>query len=381
MKVVHICLVAYLDGWGYQDNLLPDYMVKAGHDVVVVSSANHFPSFLKNEEKEKIQAKGNEYYYNNVHIYRIKTKLNTSNFNFYCSGLSNILKKERPDVIFHHDVNCTTMLQCWWYCKKNPNTKLFVDNHADYINQSKRKLWNLLVPHGLLRLCVKLISKRVLKFYGVSPERCLYFEKVYGAPHSKVSLLPIGSDTDLSDALSNDKQSLRAKYGIPVDAKVIISGGKMGEEKGTKNLIDAVGNIHKDDNNVRLILFGSFTDEDTKLLAEKTDFVFIQGWCNREKTLELLKLSDIACWPIHHTTLIEDAIGCAIPIIIRETGNTSHLIEGNGEFVESGKQDELVIAVKKIFDDLNSYKSNALIKKEKLSYKTIVSQIESDCKQ
>ena len=380
MKVIHICLVAYLDGWGYQDNLLPDYMAKAGHNVVVVSSANHFPSFLKYEEKEKILAKGNEYYYNKVHIYRIKTKLNTSNYNFYSSGLSDILKKEKPDVIFHHDVNCTTMLQCWWYCRKNPNTKLFVDNHADYINQSKRKLWNMLIPHGLLKLCVKFISNRVLKFYGVSPERCLYFEKAYGAPHSKVSLLPIGCDTDLSDKLSNDIQSLRIKYNIPVGAKVITSGGKMGKDKGTHSLINAAKDLGKVGSDVILLLFGSFTDEETKLLAEKSDFVIIHGWCDRTKTLELLKLSDIACWPIHHTTLIEDAIGCGLPIIVRKTGNTSHLVGGNGEFVESGKQEELVIAVKKVFDDLNSYKSEAMIKKERLSYNAIVSQVISDCK-
>lgn len=372
-------MVAYLDGWGYQDNLLPEYMSKAGHDVVVISSANHFPSFLKNEDKEIIIAKGADYFINKVHIYRIQTKLDTSNYNFYCKGIINILKKEKPDIIFHHDVNCTTMLHSWLYCLKNTNTKYFIDSHADFINQSNNKLWNLIIPHGLLRICTKLISRRVSKFYGVSPERCQYFEKVYGAPHKKISLLPIGSDTDLSDALTNNIQELRSKYKLPLNSKIIISGGKMSKDKGTIDLINAASELQKFDLNIILLLFGSFEDEETKCLAFNSEFVIFQGWCDRAKTLELLKLSDIACWPKHHTTLVEDAIGCAIPIIVRKTGNTLHLIDGNGVFVDYGKPEELVSAVMTIIKNKKSYNDKALAKKDKLSYKTIAKQVINDC--
>ena len=152
----------------------------------------------------------------------------------------------------------------------------------------------------------------------------------------------------------------------------------MGKDKGTQELIRAVIDLKNVVNNIRLLLFGSFVDEETKQLAESFDCISIHGWCDREKTLELLKLSNIACWPIHHTTLIEDAIGCAIPIIVRKTGNTSHLIDKNGEYVETGKQEELISAIKKVIDNYNNYKENALLQKRKLSYDEIVSQIISD---
>lgn len=50
-------MVAYIDGWGYQDNLLPDYMTQAGHDVVVVTSKIIFRAFLKKLKYEKFKKK------------------------------------------------------------------------------------------------------------------------------------------------------------------------------------------------------------------------------------------------------------------------------------------------------------------------------------
>lgn len=40
MRIVHICLQApYNDYWGYQDNLLPKYHRKSGHDVTVITTS------------------------------------------------------------------------------------------------------------------------------------------------------------------------------------------------------------------------------------------------------------------------------------------------------------------------------------------------------
>ena len=379
MKIVHICMVAYLDGWGYQDNLLPEYMSKAGHDVVVISSANHFPSFLKNEEKDRIIAKGSDYYLNKVHVYRIQTKLDTSNYNFYCSGLWDILKKEKPDVVFHHGINSSSMLICWQYVRTHGSTKFFVDNHADKINESRNKLWRFFVNRIILRTCVRITSSTVCRYYGVTPGRCDYLINSYGVKKSKVSLLPIGCDTDAIDMLSNNVEELRNKYGLPVNSSIIISGGKMGVDKGTGALIEAFTTLRKEMANLKLVLFGSFSDKETEEIANTTDGIYVFGWCDRTKTLELLKLSDIACWPIHHTTLIEDAVGCSIPIVVRKTPNTSHIIEKNGEYLNAGNCKELVDAFHKIFEGYDSYLSGARRMHDKFSYNSIVKQIERDC--
>lgn len=372
-------MINYLDGWGYQDNLLPEYMSRAGHDVVVVASANHFPSFLSKEEKKRILAKGTNYYVNKVHVYRIKTKLSTSNYNFYCSGLLEILKKENPDVIFHHGLNCSSMMISWKYICDHKNVKFFIDNHSDRINESKCKIWNVIIKKIILTPCTKLINSKVTRYYGVTPGRCDYLLDSYSVDPNKVTLLPIGSDTDTIDKLNSSTSLLRDKYNIPNNSFVIVSGGKMGKDKGTVSLINAFKVFSKGRNNYRLILFGNYNDTETENLAKNTSNVLIFGWCDRKKSLELLKLSNIACWPIHHTTLIEDAVGCSLPLIVRKTSNTSHIIRGNGEFVRNGSVEELIAAFNKITANFKDYKKVAIEMHEKFSYTNIVKQIERDC--
>lgn len=382
MKVVHICMIAYLDGWGYQDNLLPEYMSKAGHEVVVISSANHFPSFLKEAEIKRIKSKGDNYYVNNVHLYRIKTKFDTSNYNFYCSGLSKILNDEKPDVIFHHGVNSSSMLIAWNYIRKHYNVKFFIDNHADRINESSRKIWNFIITKIILGTCIKIVDNKVTKYYGVTPGRCEYLESHFGVPEKKISLLPIGGDTDLVDSITSSTTELRAKYGYPIDSKIIVSGGKMGEDKGTVSLLYAFKRLKRNDKTLSLVLFGNFSDAKTEALAKETDGVFVEGWCDRQKTIELLKLSDVACWPIHHTTLIEDAVACATPVVLRKTGNTMHLVDGNGVLIEHGGEEEIFKAFTIILYDgiYADFKKSAEIMKGKFGYHNISKQIIDDCK-
>lgn len=379
MKIVHICSVAYIDGWGYQDNLLPEYMMKAGHDVVVISSANHFPSFLKEEEKQKIINNGTEYYYEGVHIYRNRTELTSSNYTFVWHGLSNVLNIEQPDVIYHHGINSSSMLCCWRYVRKHEKCRLFIDSHADHINESPNKIWNLFI-RILMKSCVRIVQNQVTKFYGVTPGRCEYLADVYGAPRSKIDLYPLGFDSYSINSITESKESLRKKYKINPDSFVVLSGGKMGEDKGTLSLIHAVNDVKKLNKDVKLLLFGRFTDSQTDKLANSNDYTYIQGWCDRRKTLELIKLSDVACWPVHHTTLIEDAVGSGIPIVIRKTPNTSHLIDGNGVFVIQGSEEELCESISHIIDNYSEFETNAKTFCNKFDYRILVEKFEKDVK-
>ena len=73
MKIVHICISGpYIDNWGYQENLLPEYLTDLGTDNYVVTSKNNFPRYLSEEEVKEIYDKGENYYINNVSINRIK---------------------------------------------------------------------------------------------------------------------------------------------------------------------------------------------------------------------------------------------------------------------------------------------------------------------
>lgn len=380
MKITHISLVAYIDGWGYQDNLLPEYQAKEQHDVTVITSINHFPSYVKKDTIQKLKTKGPNYLFKNVHIKRIKTYLNTSSHSFYIKGLYKSLRETNPDLIFHHGVSFTSLLIVLWYKLRHKNVVVMVDNHADEINQTSNVLWNVVYNKIILRTLCFFISPWIKNFYGVTNLRCDYLNKVFGIRKQKIKLLPIGGDTDLVESLLATKAELRLKYNILEDAFVIVTGGKMGKYKGTDTLIEVYRDLKRQNPKLHLILFGEFEDTATEAMARECDTIHLLGWCDRLKTIELLLLADVAIWPIHHTTLIEDAVACATPLILRETGNTQHLIDHNGILIKEGSVEEIKNA---LLFTMNSHrylslKSSAERMKQKYSYKTISEMIIHD---
>ena len=375
MKIVHICIsIPYVDNWGYQENLLPDYLQKSGEENHIITSVESLPAYINSNLRNEISAKGNEYNIGEIKVHKIKCKGVTSS-TFIPYGLKKKLEEIRPDVIFHHNVSITTLPIVTKYAKKH-KCKLFVDNHADEINMSKNKLWVYFNYKVLSRIACRIRRDSVTKFYGVTHSRCEFINKYFGVPEKYIDLLPIGADTDLADRLESN-ETLRKKYGFAQDDKIVITGGKMGVHKGTIDLVNAIEECNI--NNVKLILFGKFEDEETEALARSKDFVTIYGWCDRNKTLELLKLANVACWPIHHTTLIEDAIAVETPLVIRMTGTTRHLIKENGAWLKDGNKEELKLELKTVLDKIDNdnevYLQSCKEMKLSLSYRNIAKRV------
>lgn len=369
IKILHICLSGqYIDGWGYQENLLPHYLSKQGTENIVITSANHFPSYLPARKIEEIKAKGVDYLFDGVRIIRIPTKNPTESLAF-APSLYSVICDVAPDVIFHHGVVFSTLEIVRRYIKKHSAT-LFIDNHADELNMSHNAIWRFVYHKIANRLACQRILPFVKTFYGVSPGRCNFLKKYYSIPSNKVSLLPIGADDELANQIPS-KDELRKKYGFNVNDKIVVSGGKMGKDKGTDVLISVVEKIP-----CRLVLFGSFSDDETKSKAEKSHNTMVFGWCDRVRTLELLRLADVACWPVHHTTLIEDAVSVETPLLVRKTENTSHLVDGNGMWTSVGTlQCDLNTFFTK---DSFSLKESAKAKRKEISYAAIAKRLLSE---
>lgn len=367
MKIIHICLAApYVDGWGYQENLLPKYMANNGVESVVIAS-NILPDYLNNK-----QVFVGTFMYEGVKVIRLHSKRFGSSLT-YTKGLYEVLKKEKPDAIFHHNINFLSHIPCAKYCIEQ-GIPMFVDNHADYINSMKKTFLRFFLYRCINGSLTNLYSKPVVKFYGVTHSRCRFLYDVFGIDKSKVGFLPIGADVNAANTL-HTKKELRAKFNIQHNEFILVSGGKMGIDKGTIDLIQAVEELYLTNHRVKLILFGKFTDSATEELAKSKPFINLHGWCDRTTTLELLTAADLACWPIHHTTLCEDAIACKTPLLIRKTETTEHLIDGNGYFLQIGNKDELkkYIMVMMTLDPvrLNEQERSANAMCHKLSYNTI----------
>ena len=111
MKIVHVASSApYNDNWGYQDNLLPSYHQKAGHETVVVTTN------LTHGEGKIVPVPCGEYVLEDgVRVIRLARKdyghrvLTSLNSRLEVYGL---LTRLRPDFIFFHGLVSSSTL---WY--------------------------------------------------------------------------------------------------------------------------------------------------------------------------------------------------------------------------------------------------------------------------
>ena len=370
MKIVHITH-HYIDDWGYQDNLLPMYQHLQGDDVVVISDNDHLGYIQDPTLAASIRAKGDTYTIHGVRIRKIRCHLSTSNTSLICQGLYRLLSHERPQLILHHGVDSSTMVVAALYKLRHPTVRLYVDNHADPINESRNRLWDLCYNHLLLSTTTRILGNTVDKYLGVTPLRCQYLHQKFGIPYSRIAFLPIGCDTRSADALHDDRAMLRRQYGIRQDAFVIASGGKMDASKGTIDLIATVESLQQEMPHLHLLLFGK-ADEQVRQSAEGKPFVTLLGWCDRATTLSLFSLADAACWPLLHTTLIEDAVACCKPLIVKSSGNVAHFAkERNGIFLRKGDRQELAAAIRNLLADYTTYADTAQTTRTKYSYDNI----------
>lgn len=379
MKIVHVSISSpFIDSWGYQENLLPRYLQIEGTQNYIIASANDFPAHLKSDRLSDIRNKGTNYLFDGIVVRRIPTKKITTSFAF-TKGLRKVLEEIKPDVIFHHNLNCTSMPICARYAKRK-GIPMVCDNHADKINMTKRRLWAWFYYRFLVGITCKIYKDQIYKAYGVTHARCDFIHDYFGVAKNKIDFLPIGADVDLADTISA-KATLRQMYGFTNENLLIVSGGKMGKGKGTDNLICAVEELHDEYPMLSLILFGKFEDDETALQANNSQVTTVYGWCDRIKTLQLLKVADVACWPIHHTTLIEDAVSVCTPLILRKTGTTEHLIEGNGVWIEHGTKDEIKQSILHLLNRMqqhNDFYPACMNLRDTISYQTVAKKVLND---
>ena len=165
MKIVHICLASLvIDGWSYQDNLLPKYHKKMGHEVYIITS-----KWIRNIKGELI-LDNRQHYINDdgVEIFRLSMK-NKENFNNKFKKFYNIYETIdciKPEILFIHSVSfCDISLIVRWL-KNNMNVTVFADNHADFSNSATTWLSKNILHKIIWRYYAKKLIPYVKKILG-----------------------------------------------------------------------------------------------------------------------------------------------------------------------------------------------------------------------
>lgn len=348
MKIVHLCLSCfYIDNYSYQENMLPKYHVKMGHNVTVIAS---LVSFSK-EGKPCLLDSASEYmskddykvirleYKKPRRIYRVLRKYD---------GFYKTLENELPDIIFSHGVSMADNSTLRKYIKKHPNVILYADNHADYINSATNWFSKNILHSIIWRYYVKKIEPYIKMCFGVTPMRCRFLKEMYHMNQCDIDFLPMGVDNEAIPLNRDEIRSvIRKQYNVSDNDVLIFTGGKIDKRKNTHVLIDAINKLNN--SQLHLVICGVLSPEMSFLKEKFNGNIHYLGWCDSDQVINNMIASDIACFPGTHSTLWEQAVGVGLPCILKYWDEMTHTdINGNCFFVKGEDIDELEESIKKM---------------------------------
>lgn len=344
MKIVHIMIACFFpDNYSYQENLLPKYHKKLGHDVSVIAGLETFDENGKPTYLPGASTYINE---NDIPVTRLDFKSNskiTKKLKDY-SGLYNAVQKENPDILFIHGCQFICIREIVKYLKSHPNVNVYVDNHADFSNSATNWLSKNILHKIIWKHCAKMIEPFSKKFYGVLPARVDFLKNVYKLPPEKCELLVMGADDELVTKASEAeiKSQIRTKYEISQDDFLIMFGGKIDKFKTQVLLLmDAVNQIGNP--LLKLIVFGSVSTELKSEIEKRcSKNVIYIGWISSQDSYPLFASCDLACFPGRHSVFWEQVTGQGIPMLVKYWPGTTHVdLGGNVDFLYNDSIEEI----------------------------------------
>ena len=392
MNILHLCVFGpYSDKFSYQENVIPRYHAMEGHNVTVIVrnlAFDYTGNIVETERASYIDEYG-------VNVRRLPYKRYFSRSLtdvFLYIPILKILKTVRPDLIFIHDAQLTSLsyFDVLKYCKReNRNCIVFGDIHSDYYNSGNNKKRGFLKTFLLKRIrshfCHKIVPM-YKKVYYVAQSCLPYAQDFCRIPLNKMELLPLGFNDEL--LATKDKENIRTlireKYGFNSKDIIIVHGGKINSEKRTKELINGI--LLLNNPNVKLFLFGGIAKEYEKeiipLISDNSSWIVYFGPLSPNDYYNIYLSSDLAVFPGSQSAIWQEAIGCFLPIVVYyRDGQTQYLNRcGNATFFEN--QDEKSIA-SKLDEVLNNnklkiMKEAALEASQFFSYRTSSSKIIKD---
>ena len=357
MRIVHICLACfYIEGWGYQENILPKYHAQAGFDVLVLTSDYMFNNKSENAVKQERD-------YINPYGVRVKVLDRSSRYGWYSRfgdycDLDKELEAFQPDVVFVHGGQFVALKDVLSYCCRHKAVKLYIDQHADYYNTPVKTLRQKLAAYWLYGYWMRKAAKRAQRLWGVTPWRCQYLHEVHGVPEKKIDLLVMGGDDALIpfDRADEIRSQIRQNLGIPEDAFVVVTGGKIDRAKNIHLLAQAIAEIKRDD--LHLIVFGQPTADMEAVMQQMSQNASCHcvGWIDSTKVYDYFLASDLAVFPGTHSVLWEQACACGIPALFKKWEGMHHVcVNGNGKLLVQNSVEELKEHILQLLDDPKAY--------------------------
>lgn len=377
MKIVHLAPNSpYNDYWGYQDNLLPKYQRKMGHDIIVITTT------LTHKNGKVVTIAPTHYFLEDgVEVYRLpykQYKLLPKIISAVAAKLDaySIIDEFKPDYIFHHGLVSCTIFDAVRYKKNNPNCIIRQDNHWDYNIGNKSRT----VKEKMLRCWYRMLNRLSVpyidKIYGVTPWRQQYAIDYFRIPENKTDVLIMGADDEKLrfNEMMTIRHELRDKYQIKTEEFLIVTGGKLDSNKKVIELMEACSELE----NVKVLIFGEVLESIRVPFNEtlnKTQNCCYIGWIDADKVYDFFFAADLVCFPGQHSVLWEQACASKVPCVFAKWNGMDHVNNGgNCEFFENLTVDGMTSFLKELINSTR-YKRMLEIAQSPATNKYLYSEI------
>lgn len=357
MKILHCCLAAfYIDGYGYQENILPRAHKAMGFEVEIVASTETYTQGTKRiYTPPATYVSGDGIPVARLGYVKWLPKILARKLRLY-NGLQKKLDAFKPDVVFLHDLQFLDIWRVRRYAHLT-GARIYVDSHTDGINSAKGIISRFAL-HGLIyRFCAKLIEPVTTMFYPTLPLRGEFMEKVYGISRSKMRLLPFGVDDVLCNPFIDEglRGELRQRHGVAESDIVLVAGGKIDKRKNIIDLLRIFDSLRNGlQSELKLVLFGAPDEECAEEYGRliNQSGVITVGWLAPRDVTQLLQIADLAIFPGTHSVLWEEAVGLGIPCVFKRWPGIEHVdIGGNCLLVEDTSSSGLLNVLSRLLAD------------------------------
>ncbi len=346
MQIVHISIAGcYIEGMGYQENILPRIHKQMGYDVSIITVQSCYNGIFKNS----IGHRPVSTYYNEDGVEvtilpdnLVKNKYRKM-FSSRAKGLYEKLKEITPDIIFVHGVQTFDTLDVLRYKKENPEVRLFADQHGDYynmpVNTWKRYWYQRFVIGYIARKTARLVER----FWGVTPWRVDYLLNVYKIPQNKVGLLVMGGDDNLIDFSRKEEYRTRLCEELKFETTdfIIVTGGKLDRTKKIHLLAEAVKRLPSF---CKLVIFGRPNEEMEPYFSQLSGKIQCVGWISSDEAYRYFLAADLGVFPGTHSVLWEQAVACGLPCIFKHWTGMEHVDVGGNAILLDEPEDEAAYA-------------------------------------
>ena len=384
MKILHCCLSCfYIDGFGYQENILPKINHLDGHDVLIIASTETFINGkIGYLEPSKYVTKYG------VPIIRLPYKKYIPHFIGkklrIFPDFNHELNKFKPDVILFHGTCGYEIQTVASYKSINSNVVFYVDCHEAFYNSAKNWLSKNVLHKMLYKRWLRKSLNQIDKVFYIGLGEKKYLQDMMNINEELMEYYPLGGELIRLTEKNIYTEEIRNKYDLRNEI-IFFHSGKINRKKKTIELINSFRKI--DSNNCKLIISGTIEPDLEKefyeLVSCDSRVIFVQ-WLNSKDLRKHLAAADLYLQPGSPSATLQNALCVGTPVMAYKADYYELLInDGAGFSIEN--DNDIEVLIQKVVDgkiDLNQAsmqaftKANDILDYNKLAARLYVSKQE-----